>query len=83
MPVRQGLKVKGRLTNQPIAVEVGLSLAQVALALLLCEANVASAIIGASRPEQVVDNAKASGATLAPQLFARAESILAGAMASA
>ena len=50
-----------------------------ALAWVLREANVASAIIGASRPEQVSDNAKASGLTIDPALFARAEAIVEGA----
>ena len=54
---------------KPIADEAGLSLPQFALAWILREPNVASAIIGASRPEQVVDNAGASGATVDPELF--------------
>lgn len=45
----------------------------VALAWVLREPNVASAIIGASRPEQVDDNAVASGLTIDPALFAQAE----------
>lgn len=48
----------------PIAEQAGLSMAQLALAWVLREPNVASAIIGASRPEQVHDNAAASGVTL-------------------
>jgi aryl-alcohol dehydrogenase-like predicted oxidoreductase len=46
---------------RPVANELGLSLAQLALAWVLRQENVASAIIGASRPEQVEDNAGASG----------------------
>jgi aryl-alcohol dehydrogenase-like predicted oxidoreductase len=49
---------------RPIADGLGLSMAQLALAWVLREPNVASAIIGASRPEQVADNAAASGVTL-------------------
>jgi aryl-alcohol dehydrogenase-like predicted oxidoreductase len=51
---------------RPVAERRGLTLAQLALAWVLREPNVASAIIGASRPEQVEDNAKASGVTLTP-----------------
>ena len=61
---------------QPIAAEAGLSLAQFSLAWVLREPNVASAIIGASRPEQVEENAAASGAVVDPELFAKAERIL-------
>jgi 1-deoxyxylulose-5-phosphate synthase len=49
---------------RPIADGLGLTMAQLALAWVLREANVASAIIGASRPEQVEDNAAASGIEL-------------------
>jgi 1-deoxyxylulose-5-phosphate synthase len=64
---------------KPIAAEAGLSLAQFALAWVLREPNVASAIVGASRPEQLEDNAKASGAEVDPALFTQAEQIVAGA----
>lgn len=66
---------------RPLAQEAGCSMAQFALAWVLREGNVASAIIGASRPEQVTDNAGASGLTVDPALFARAEAIIAGAQA--
>jgi len=66
---------------KPIAEEAGLSLPQFALAWILREPNVASAIIGASRPEQVHDNAGASGAIVDPELFQRAEAIIGEAMA--
>jgi aryl-alcohol dehydrogenase-like predicted oxidoreductase len=49
---------------RPIADGLGISMAQLALAWVLREENVASAIIGASRPEQVEDNAAASGVHL-------------------
>jgi len=61
---------------KPIAAEAGLSLAQFALAWVLKEPNVASAIIGASRPEQVSENVAASGANVDPALFAEAERIV-------
>jgi aryl-alcohol dehydrogenase-like predicted oxidoreductase len=48
----------------PIADGLGITMAQLALAWVLREDNVASAIAGASRPEQVEDNAGASGITL-------------------
>jgi aryl-alcohol dehydrogenase-like predicted oxidoreductase len=48
----------------PIAEGVGVTMAQLALAWVLREDNVASAIIGASRPEQVEENAAASGIEL-------------------
>lgn len=64
---------------KPLAAEAGCSLAQFALAWVLREPNVASAIIGASRPEQVSENAKASGLGIDPALFAKAEVIAAGA----
>jgi 1-deoxyxylulose-5-phosphate synthase len=49
---------------RPIADELCITMAQLALAWVLREPNVASAIIGASRPEQVVDNTAASGIEL-------------------
>jgi aryl-alcohol dehydrogenase-like predicted oxidoreductase len=61
---------------KPIAEEAGLTLPQFALAWVLREPNVASAITGASRPEQVRENAAASGLIVDTQLFLRAEAIL-------
>lgn len=49
---------------QPIAADAGLSMAQLAVAWVLQNANVSAAIIGASRPEQVTENVKAAGVTL-------------------
>ncbi|MGA9581118.1 MAG: aldo/keto reductase family protein [Allosphingosinicella sp.] len=69
------LKAVQRL--KPVAAEAGLSLAQFALAWVLREPNVASAIVGASRPEQLAENAAASGVEVDPTLFARAEAIVA------
>jgi aryl-alcohol dehydrogenase-like predicted oxidoreductase len=61
---------------KPIADEAGLTLPQFALAWVLREPNVASAIIGASRPEQVRENAAASGVMVDTQLFLKAEQIV-------
>jgi aryl-alcohol dehydrogenase-like predicted oxidoreductase len=61
---------------RPVADELGLSMAQLALAWVLREDNVASAIIGASRPEQVEDNAGASGVELDAETLRRIDEIL-------
>jgi aryl-alcohol dehydrogenase-like predicted oxidoreductase len=61
---------------KPIADEAGLTMPQFALAWVLREPNVASAIIGASRPEQVRENAHASGVIVDTQLFLKAEAII-------
>ena len=63
---------------KPLASEAGCTLSQFALAWVLREPNVASAIVGASRPEQLDDNAAASDLTIDPSLFAKAEAIVAG-----
>jgi len=61
---------------KPIAEEAGLTMPQFALAWVLREPNVASAIIGASRPSQVRENAAASGVIIDTQLFLKAEAIV-------
>jgi aryl-alcohol dehydrogenase-like predicted oxidoreductase len=61
---------------RPVADELGISMAQLALAWVLREPNVASAIIGASRPEQVEDNAAASGIELDDATLRRIDEIL-------
>jgi 1-deoxyxylulose-5-phosphate synthase len=63
---------------RPIADGLGISLAQLALAWVLREPNVASAIIGASRPEQVEQNAAASGIRLDDATLAAIDDVLAG-----
>ncbi|HYP57364.1 MAG TPA: aldo/keto reductase family protein [Beijerinckia sp.] len=60
-----------------LAEEAGLTLPQFALAWVLRKANVSSAIIGATRPEQVAENAAAAEAKVANELFFTAEDILA------
>ena len=62
---------------KPLAAQADLTLSQFALAWVLREPNVASAIVGASRPEQLEENAGASGAEVDPALFAEAERIVA------
>jgi aryl-alcohol dehydrogenase-like predicted oxidoreductase len=62
---------------KPLAQQAGCTLAQFALAWVLREPNVASAIVGASRPEQVEENAAASGLVIDPELFKQAEEIVA------
>jgi aryl-alcohol dehydrogenase-like predicted oxidoreductase len=61
---------------RPIAEELGLSLAQLALAWTLRQPNVSSAIIGASVPEQVEHNVKASGVTIPDETLATIDEIL-------
>jgi aryl-alcohol dehydrogenase-like predicted oxidoreductase len=60
----------------PVAQELGLSLAQLAVAWVLQNQNVAAAIIGASRPEQVTENVKASGVEIPAELMTRIDEIL-------
>ncbi len=61
---------------QPVADDAGLSMAQLATAWVLQNDNVSAAIIGASRPEQVVDNAGAAGKKLDADLLKRIDEIL-------
>ena len=60
---------------KPLAEEAGCSLAQFALAWVLREPNVAAAIVGVSRPEQLEQNAAASGLKIDPALFEKAEAL--------
>jgi aryl-alcohol dehydrogenase-like predicted oxidoreductase len=60
----------------PLAEEAGLSMAQLAVAWVLQNDNVSSAIIGASRPEQVHDNAAAAGVKLEEDLLAKIDEVL-------
>jgi aryl-alcohol dehydrogenase-like predicted oxidoreductase len=63
---------------RPIAERVGLSMSALALAWVLRRGEVASAIIGASRPEQVHENAAASGIELDEEVLAAIDEALAG-----
>src|SRR5581483_11007250 len=60
----------------PVAADAGLSMAQLAVAWVLQNRNVAAAIIGATRPEQVRENVKASGVVLEPGLLKRIDEVL-------
>jgi aryl-alcohol dehydrogenase-like predicted oxidoreductase len=62
---------------RPIADGLGLTMVQLALAWILREANVASAIVGASRPEQLRDNAAASGVELDEATLQAIDTVLA------
>jgi aryl-alcohol dehydrogenase-like predicted oxidoreductase len=61
---------------RPIADQAGLSMAELALAWVLRRPEVASAIVGATRPEQVHANAKAAGIELTPDTLAAVEEAL-------
>lgn len=62
---------------KPLAADAGLSMAQLAVAWVLQNRNVSAAIVGASRPEQVAENAKASGVRLDAGVMSEIERILA------
>src|SRR6187551_1352724 len=64
----QGLK--------PVADDAGLTMAQLAVAWVLQNPNVAAALVGASRPEQVGENVEAAGVTLEPELLKRIDEAL-------
>jgi aryl-alcohol dehydrogenase-like predicted oxidoreductase len=61
---------------RPLAAEAGLSMSQLAIAWVLQNPNVSSAIIGATRPEQVRENVKASGVKLDESLMRRIDEAL-------
>ncbi len=63
---------------RPLADEAGLTMAQLAVAWVLQNPNVSSAIVGASRPEQVRDNAAAAGKKLDADLLAQIDEALEG-----
>jgi aryl-alcohol dehydrogenase-like predicted oxidoreductase len=65
---------------QPIADRAGVTMAQLALAWVLREPSVASAIVGATRPQQVSDNAAASGIALDDDTLAAIDTALEGAV---
>ena len=69
--------VLGRVQQlRPIAEDLGLSMAQLAIAWVLQNRNVAAAIIGASRPEQVHDNVRAAGVHLDDEVLKRIDDAL-------
>jgi aryl-alcohol dehydrogenase-like predicted oxidoreductase len=63
---------------QPIADELGLKMSQLAIAWVLQNDNVATALVGASRPEQVAENVKASGVKIPAELMSRIDDALGG-----
>jgi aryl-alcohol dehydrogenase-like predicted oxidoreductase len=71
---REVLEAVQRL--RPVAEEAGLTMSRLALAWVLRQPNVAAAIVGASRPEQVRENVAAAGVELAPDVVEAAEAAL-------
>ncbi|MFC4628258.1 aldo/keto reductase family protein [Promicromonospora alba] len=63
---------------KPVAAELDLSMAQLAVAWVLQNDNVAAALVGASRPEQVAENVKASGVTIPADLMKQIDDALDG-----
>jgi aryl-alcohol dehydrogenase-like predicted oxidoreductase len=61
---------------RPIADDLGLTMAQLAVAWVLQNRNVAAAIIGATRPEQVTDNVRAAGVELEDDVLKRIDEVL-------
>jgi len=61
---------------KPLAEEIGLSMAAFAVAWVLQNPNVSAAIVGASRPEQLVDNVRAAGVKLDQEMLLRIDDIL-------
>jgi len=60
-----------------IANDIGITMAQLALAWILYHPEITSVITGASRPQQVIDNVAASGIKLTDDVYAEIEAILA------
>jgi aryl-alcohol dehydrogenase-like predicted oxidoreductase len=63
---------------RPVADELGVTMAQLALAWVLSNDNVAAAIVGASRPDQVAENVKAVDVQIPPELLTRIDDVLGG-----
>jgi voltage-dependent potassium channel beta subunit len=61
---------------KPIADQAGLTLAQLAVAWVLQNPNVSAAIVGATRPEQVHENVRASGVRLDPELLQQIDAVI-------
>ena len=61
---------------RPIADELELTMAQLAVAWVLANPNVAAALVGASRPEQVAENVKAAGVRLPEDALRRIDEVL-------
>jgi len=61
---------------KPIAADLELSMAQLAIAWVLQNENVAAALVGASRPEQVAENVRAAGVTIPDDAMKRIDEAL-------
>ena len=61
---------------KPIAADLGLTMAQLAVAWVLQNPNVSAALVGATRPEQLEDSVKASGVRLEADVLARVDEVL-------
>ena len=61
---------------QPVADELDITMAQLAIAWVLQNDNVAAALVGASRPEQVSENVKAAGVTIPDELLKKIDEAL-------
>ncbi len=72
--------LEGVARLRPIADELGITMAQLAIAWVLREENISSAIVGASRPEQVDDSLAASGVELSPEVLKQIDVALEGAV---
>jgi aryl-alcohol dehydrogenase-like predicted oxidoreductase len=69
--------VLGRVQElKPVADELDLTMAQLAVAWVLQNDNVAAALVGASRPEQVTENVKAAGVSIPAELMAKIDDAL-------
>ena len=62
---------------KPIASDLGLSMGQLAIAWVLQNQNVASAIVGASRPEQIIENIKAADVVLDAEVLKKIDDVVA------
>lgn len=62
---------------KPIAAELGISMGQLAIAWVLKNPNVASAIVGASRPDQIIDNIKAIDVVLDDAVMKKIDDVVA------
>ena len=61
---------------RPVAADLGLSMAQLAIAWVLQNGNVSAALVGASRPEQVAENVKAAGVEIPADAMKRIDEVL-------
>lgn len=75
---RSGYLLEAVAQLKPIAADLGLTMAQMGLAWVLRRGEVASAIIGASRPEQIVDNVRAVGVALPDEALERIDQAIGG-----